>query len=98
MTTYRADITSYAGKMAPLVKRVFDTIPSEMAHRFWHSLLFVQHQRLRTSVRGHGEQTVIQIVYDIIDIGKVFETQRFSVVFPKTTQFPFKIGTYAAKP
>ena len=38
------------------------------------------------------------IVYGIIDIGKVLETQRFYVVFPKTMQIPFKIGTYAAKP
>ena len=30
MTTYRADITSYAGKMAPLVKRVFDAMPSAL--------------------------------------------------------------------
>ena len=30
MTTYRADISSYAGKMAPLVKRVFDAMPSAL--------------------------------------------------------------------
>ena len=30
MTTYHADITSYAGKMAPLVKRVFDAMPSAL--------------------------------------------------------------------
>ena len=32
------------------------------------------------------------IVYGIIDIGKVLETQRFYVVFSKTMQIPFKIG------
>ena len=32
------------------------------------------------------------IVYGIIDIGKVLETQRFYVVFPKTMQIRFKIG------
>ena len=32
------------------------------------------------------------IVYGIIDIGKVLETQRFYVVLPKTTQIRFKIG------
>lgn len=30
MTTYRADISSYAGKDAPLVKRVFDALPSQL--------------------------------------------------------------------
>lgn len=30
MTTYRSDITNYAGKQATLVKRVFDAIPSEL--------------------------------------------------------------------
>ena len=30
MTTYRADITSYAGKMSLLVKRVFDSMPSAL--------------------------------------------------------------------
>lgn len=30
MTTYRADITNYAGKMAPLVKRVFNAMPSSL--------------------------------------------------------------------
>ena len=32
------------------------------------------------------------IVYGIIDIGKVLETQRFYVVFPKTMKIRFKIG------
>lgn len=31
MTTYRADITNYAGKDQVLVKRVFDAIPSQLA-------------------------------------------------------------------
>lgn len=31
LTTYRADITNYAGKDQVLVKRVFDAIPSELA-------------------------------------------------------------------
>jgi hypothetical protein len=31
LTTYRADITQYAGKDQVLVKRVFDAIPSELA-------------------------------------------------------------------
>lgn len=30
ISTYRADITNYAEKQAPLVKRVFDAIPSEL--------------------------------------------------------------------
>lgn len=30
MTTYRADISNYAGRQAPLVKRVFDAIPSSL--------------------------------------------------------------------
>lgn len=30
ISTYRSDITNYAGKQAPLVKRVFDAIPSEL--------------------------------------------------------------------
>ncbi|MCQ2242627.1 MAG: AAA family ATPase [Bacteroidaceae bacterium] len=30
ISTYRADITNYAGKQASLVKRVFDAIPSEL--------------------------------------------------------------------
>lgn len=30
MATYRSDITQYAGRQAPLVKRVFDAIPSEL--------------------------------------------------------------------
>lgn len=30
ISTYRADITNYAGRQAPLVKRVFDAIPSEL--------------------------------------------------------------------
>ena len=30
LTTYRSDITNYAGKQATLVKRVFDAIPSEL--------------------------------------------------------------------
>lgn len=30
VSTYRSDITNYAGKQAPLVKRVFDAIPSEL--------------------------------------------------------------------
>ncbi|MGM9813151.1 MAG: ATP-binding protein, partial [Muribaculaceae bacterium] len=30
MTTYRADISNYADKQAPLVKRVFDAIPSAL--------------------------------------------------------------------
>lgn len=30
LTTYRADITHYAGKQAPLVKRIFDAIPAEL--------------------------------------------------------------------
>lgn len=30
MATYRSDITNYAGKQAPLVKRVFDALPSEL--------------------------------------------------------------------
>jgi hypothetical protein len=31
LTTYRADITQYAGKDQVRVKRVFDAIPSELA-------------------------------------------------------------------
>ncbi len=30
ISTYRSDITNYAGRQAPLVKRVFDAIPSEL--------------------------------------------------------------------
>lgn len=30
VSTYRSDITNYAGRQAPLVKRVFDAIPSEL--------------------------------------------------------------------
>ncbi|MGN0309915.1 MAG: ATP-binding protein [Bacteroides sp.] len=30
LTTYRADITNYAGRQAPLVKRVFDAMPSAL--------------------------------------------------------------------
>lgn len=80
MTTYRSDITHYAGKQAPLVKRVFDTIPAELGKQDKRFILASMEKG--ASLRKYEDPTQW-----LIDAGVAyysFNTNAFEIPFAST--------------
>ena len=80
MTTYRADISNYADKQAPLVKRVFDAIPSALGKQDKRFVLAIIEKG--ASLRKYADPTQW-----LIDAGLAyysFNTNAFELPFEAT--------------
>lgn len=80
LTTYRADITNYAGKDQQLVKRVFDAIPSELGKQDKRFIL--ANLEKGASLRKYEDPT--QWLFDAGIAYYSFNTTAFSLPFAAT--------------
>lgn len=80
MLTYRDDISHYAGKQAPLVKRIFDAVPAELGKQDKRFIL--SHLEKNASLRKYEDPT--QWLADAGVVHYSFNTTAFELPFEAT--------------